>query len=159
MFCCRLWLTVHSSDLCVRKQCDVIELYCLYDRFWGNPCYTHFLTVKFGKNAGCWYSSDLKVEIEDLRERKNHKQNFIETFLGAIPSRAVLLRLDKLCCLFFFFRCVCNRMLKYVSACAVVAHFSLSIRLYIFPVEMHIYTWQEQLRDRNGALGISGLKR
>lgn len=85
-FCCRLWLTVHSSDLCVRKQCDVIELYCLYDRFWGNPCYTHFLTVKFGKNAGCWYSSDLKAEKEDLRERKNHKQNLIETFLGAIPS-------------------------------------------------------------------------
>lgn len=75
-FCCRLWLTVHSSDLCVRKQCNVIELYCLYDRFWGNPCYTHFLTVKFGKNAGCWYSSDLKVGKEDLRERKKPQAEF-----------------------------------------------------------------------------------
>lgn len=111
-------------------------------------------------NAGYWCFSDLKVEKGDLRDRKNQKQNLTETFLGAKPSRAVQLRLEKLyCCFFFLFRRVCNRMLKYVSACAVVAHFSLCVRLYTFPVEMHIRTWQEQVRDRNGALGISGLER
>lgn len=136
MFCCRLWLTVHSSDLCVRKQCDVIELYCLYDRFWGNPCYTHFLTFKFGKNAGCWYSSDLKVEIGYLRERKNHKQNLIETFLGAIPSRAVLLRLEKLCCLFFFFSAA------FATVCWNMSAHVLSLHIFLYPSDYIYFLWK-----------------
>lgn len=121
-------------------------------------------TVTFGRNAGCWHSSDLKVEKEDLRERKNHKQNLIETFLGAIPSWAVLLRLEKLCCPPFFsaaFATVCWNMSAHVLSLHI---FSIRQIIYISCGNAHLHmaragTWSEwspgYLRAEEVSSGIS----